>query len=159
MLPVRRRGAARALAPTRVRMDSPVLNDRDRLHALAELVPFLEAPDADFGHWETPASKDGIDSLGWFEFGPTAERWRAGVGQGSWVIQGFDWRSWLETDEGRALHDQAETVDTATADQLAKLLTAIIRSDRFVEGSIEGAFRSGHLGRIARRAEALLGTD
>jgi len=36
------------------------------------------------------------------------------------------------------------------------LLTAIVRSDRFVEGSIEGAFRSGLLARISRRAEALL---
>jgi uncharacterized protein DUF6508 len=41
-------------------------------------------------------------------------------------------------------------------DQLAWLLTAIIRSDRFVEGSIAGAFESGLLARIARRAAVLL---
>ncbi|MDQ3126943.1 MAG: DUF6508 domain-containing protein, partial [Chloroflexota bacterium] len=80
-------------------------------------------------------------------------------GQGSWLIQGFDWRTWLHTDEGRALRDQADALDAATADQLAKLLTAIVRSDRFVEGSIEGAFRSGLLARIARRSAALLEAD
>ena len=36
------------------------------------------------------------------------------------------------------------------------LLTAIIRSDRFTEGSIAGAFESGLLARIARRAASLL---
>jgi hypothetical protein len=44
----------------------------------------------------------------------------------------------------------------ATPDQLTELLTAIIRSDRFVEGSIAGAFDSGLLGRIACRAAVLL---
>jgi hypothetical protein len=38
------------------------------------------------------------------------------------------------------------------------LLTAIVRSDRFVEGSIEGAFESGLLAAICRRAAVLLET-
>jgi hypothetical protein len=130
-------------------------NDHDRLRALADLVPLLEAPDADFGHWERPPPRDGVGSLGWFEFGPAAEAWRDAVGRGGWVIAGFDWRAWLETDEGRTLKERPEAVAAATPDQLAKLLTAIVRSDRFVEGSIEGAFRSGLLVRIARRAAAL----
>jgi hypothetical protein len=44
----------------------------------------------------------------------------------------------------------------ATQEELAKLLTAIIRSDRFVEGSLEGAFESGLLAAICRRAAVLL---
>ena len=39
---------------------------------------------------------------------------------------------------------------------MAMLLTAIVRSDRFVEGSIEGAFQSGLLAAICRRAAVLL---
>jgi hypothetical protein len=34
---------------------------------VAGLVPALEAPDADFGRWETPPPRDGVLSLGWFE--------------------------------------------------------------------------------------------
>ena len=132
------------------------MNTADRLRALADLVPILEAPDADFGHWETPPPRDGVYSMGWFEFGPTAERWREGVGRGGWVIAGFDWRTWLETDEGRAMQEGTDALAAATPDQLGKLLTAIVRSDRFVEGSIEGAFASGLLARISRRAAALL---
>ena len=48
---------------------------------------------------------------------------------------------------------------TATADDLARLLTAIVRSDRFSEGSINGAFESGLLARIARRAATLLAAE
>ena len=132
------------------------VNDADRLRILADLVPILEAPDADFGRWEAPAPRDGVHSLGWFEFGPTAEAWRTAVGRGEWVISGFDWRTWLATMEGRSLREDLDATATATADQLARLLTAIVRSDRFVEGSIEGAFTSGLLARIARRASVLL---
>ena len=75
---------------------------------------------------------------------------------GSWVVAGFDWRTWLAGDEGRALRDDPGVISRATSDQLACLLTAIIRSDRFVEGSIVGAFESGLLARISRRARVLL---
>jgi hypothetical protein len=131
------------------------MDTADRLRELAELVPILEADDADFGHWVIPAPVDGVESFGYYEFGPTGEAWRAAVGRGAWVTAGFDWRSWLETDEGRAFHQGTDAVETATPEQLGKLLTAIVRSDRFVEGSIAGAFESGLLAAIARRAAAL----
>ena len=44
----------------------------------------------------------------------------------------------------------------APVEDIGKLITAIVRSDRFVEGSIAGAFESGLLLGIARRAAALL---
>jgi hypothetical protein len=129
----------------------------DRLRFLAELVPVLEAPDADFGHWQDGSSgTDGVLHLPWFEFGPTADAFRAAVGRGGWVIVGFDWMTWLQTDEAQALRDRPEVIEAATPEQLGQLLTAIVRSDRFVEGSIAGAFESGLLARIARRAAALL---
>ncbi len=126
-----------------------------RLRPLASLVPVLESPDADFGRWELPPPVDGVHSLGYFVFGPTASAFRAAVAQGDWIVVGFDWRSWMQS-EGRTLRDDPDKLAVATPEQLAWLLTAIVRSDRFVEGSIEGAFKSGLLARIARRAEALL---
>lgn len=130
----------------------------DRLRPLAGLVPILESPDADFGHWDLPPPRDGRQSLGWFEFGPAGEAFRAAVGEGGWIVYGFDWGTWLQTPEGQALRDDRTAVAGATPDQLARLLTAIIRSDRFVEGSIAGAYESGLLLAIARRAAAMLAT-
>ncbi len=128
----------------------------ERLQALADLVPVLESADADFGHWETPPPTDGVLHMPYFTFGPTAEAFRTAVGRGAWIIVGFDWMTWLRTEEGEALRDRPEALAAANPDDLAKLLTAIIRSDRFVEGSLVGAFESGLLARIARRAAALL---
>ncbi len=130
----------------------------ERLRALADLVPLLESPDADFGRWEVPPPVDGVYHMGYFVFGPTAEAFRAAVGRGGWIVIGFDWRTWLAGD-GRTFREDPQSVATASADQLAMLLTAIIRSDRFVEGSIEGAFESGLLAGIGRRAAALLAEE
>jgi hypothetical protein len=128
----------------------------ERLRPLADLVSILEAPDADFGHWDTAPTTAGVAHMPWFEPGPAAEAFRTAVARGEWVTPGFDWMTWLETDEGQALRERQEAVPDATPEQLERLLTAIVRSDRFVEGSIEGAFESGLLTRIAHRAAALL---
>jgi Family of unknown function (DUF6508) len=128
----------------------------ERLRALADLVPVLESADADFGHWETPPPVDGVVRMPYYTFGLTAEAFRTAVGRGDWIIAGFDWMTWLRTEEGETLRDGPEALAAASPDDLAKLLTAIVRSDRFVEGSLEGAFESGLLTRIAQRAAALL---
>jgi hypothetical protein len=126
-----------------------------RLKVLADVLPVLEAAEVDFGHWELPPPKNGVHSLGWFELGPAGEAFLAAVAKGRWVTVGFDWRTWLESGDGRRFRDQ-QVVDAADADDLARLITAIVRSDRFVEGSLAGAFESGLLTRIARRANVLV---
>jgi hypothetical protein len=127
-----------------------------RLRALAELVPLLGSAEADFGHWEAPPPVDGVHRLPYVVFGPTADAFRSAVARGGWIVTGFDWMTWLETDDGRRLRDRPDALAGASADDLAKLLTAVVRSDRFVEGSLAGAFESGLLARIARRAATLL---
>jgi hypothetical protein len=128
----------------------------ERLKALADLVRVLEAPDADFGCWEAPPPVDGVHRMPYFVFGPTADAFTAALGRGGWIVIGFDWMTWLGTEAGARLRDRPDALAAANADDLAKLLTAIVRSDRFVEGSLVGAFESGLLARIARRAAALL---
>ena len=53
-----------------------------------------------------------------------------------WISTGFDWPAWIETDEAEAFLTNPPSIANATVDQLQKLLTAIIRSDRFSEGAI-----------------------
>jgi uncharacterized protein DUF6508 len=128
----------------------------ERLQALADLVPILGSPDADFGHWEAPPPVDGVHRMPYFTFGPTAEAFTSAVARGGWMVMGFDWMTWLGTEEGEALRDRPEALAAASADDLSRLITAIVRSDRFVEGSKVGAFESGLLARIAQRAATLL---
>ena len=128
----------------------------DRLRTLADLEPVLGSADADFGHWDASPPVDGVIHMPYYVFGPTADAVRAAIGRGGWISTGFDWMTWLQTEEGAALRDRPEALASATVDDLARLLTAIIRSDRFVEGSLAGAFESGLLARIAQRATTLL---
>lgn len=64
---------------------------------------------------------------------------------------------WMKTEEAQALIGDHERIAEASADQLVKLTTAIVRSDRFTEGSIAGAFESGLITAICRRAAVLTG--
>jgi hypothetical protein len=72
-----------------------------------------------------------------------------------WVLRDFDWSEWMQTPEAIALRDDTEVLKRANPDQLAKLLTMLIRQDRFVEGSLAETFDSGLLTAILRRAAAL----
>jgi ADP-ribosylglycohydrolase len=128
----------------------------DRLRELAGIVPVLEsAGESDFGSWTASTTEGGVTNLPYYTFGPAGEAFLAAVARGGWVFP-FDWGAWLGTEEGKALKDDREAAARATPLALARLLTAIVRSDRFSEGSIAGAFESGLLAAIARRATALL---
>ncbi|MBN9546990.1 MAG: hypothetical protein J0I19_16110 [Alphaproteobacteria bacterium] len=72
-----------------------------------------------------------------------------------WVLEDFDWVQWVETVEGRTLHSDVGAVAAATEPQIAMLLTALVRRDRFADGVVAEAFRTGLMAAIAARAAAL----
>jgi len=71
-----------------------------------------------------------------------------------WVIKDFDWTAWKGTAEAASLLDP-DVIASASCDQLAKLLTTLIRGDRFAEGTLSEAYDRGILTAIVRRAEVL----
>lgn len=73
-----------------------------------------------------------------------------------WIMKDFNWGEWASTDEATELRDNAASLEMASPDQLAKLLTTLIRQDRFVEGALINAFESGLMLGIVRRATAIL---
>jgi hypothetical protein len=72
-----------------------------------------------------------------------------------WIVP-FDWAAWAETAEGQRLLGEPRHVAMATTDQLAKVLTALLRGERFSEGTLNQASENGLLLAIAQRAETLL---
>lgn len=131
-------------------------NDLERLDALAAVLPALEAPDADFGRWEPMArGPDGTYHLPYFVRGPLCDAFTGAVVGGGWLMVGFDWSTWARTDEAQALWKDPDAMARATPVQLARFLTALLRSERFSEGTLEENYQSGLLARIARRAAAL----
>ncbi len=57
---------------------------------------------------------------------------------------------------GWVLPDAPEVLSRATPEQLEKLLTAVIRADRFCDGALAGERESGLLARVCRRASVVL---
>ena len=126
--------------------------------ALRELAAWesrLADPSFAMGAWTDAVTRaDGVIEMPCFtlsESGDAFARAMAGAG----LVRPFDWPAWLETPRGQELRQPAP-VASATPAELANLVTAIVRSERFSEGSIEGAFESGLLLAIARRARALV---
>jgi len=132
---------------------------RVRLQALAAFLPVFERADFEFGTWAGgERMADGAIQMPYYSFGPEAERFISTAYEFGWVIP-FDWGAWLQTPEARRLREGGDALLTANADDLARLLTAIIRSERFGDGNLEGAFKSGLLTAIVRRAAALASQD
>jgi hypothetical protein len=90
----------------------------------------------------------------YFVLSPEAESFMGTVGFHGWVLPGFDWMAWNATGEANALRT-AEGLLNATPRQLAQLLTALVRQDRFVEGALGQAYDVGLLTRIVSRAASL----
>ena len=123
----------------------------DRLRQLATFIPDLQRPDFAIGEWEGGETRaDGSITVPYFSYSAPATHIIRSL-----PIEVFDWRAWLETPDAQALVADHARIAGATAEQLVKLSTAIVRSDRFSEGSIAGAFESGLILAIARRAAAL----
>lgn len=134
----------------------PIDPDQRRgLKRLAEALPILEAPTFVAGHWHrSTQGPDGAWSMPWFELSDDGEAVRRAIAE-SGLVTPFDWMAWAQTDEAQALRTDREVLARATLDDLHKLLTTIIRADRFSEGTLAEAFESGLIAAIARRAAVL----
>ena len=125
------------------------------LRRIARHLPVFEAPGFRFGDWApTETDADGVMTMPWYALSPEAEAFLADLG--GWITP-FDWRTWASTPEGQALLGHPDAVASASAEDLQKLLTLYVRSERFGEGTLENAFTSGMLTAIMRRAGVLAG--
>jgi hypothetical protein len=127
-----------------------------RLAAICAFLPEFEAPGFTFGHWAGgEEGPDGAIQMPYYELGETARRFVAAVGANGWITP-FDWMTWLGSPDGRALADDPARMERASVEDIEWLLTAIVRSERFGDGNLEGVFTSGLLARLLRRAQVLL---
>jgi hypothetical protein len=130
---------------------------RTRLRAISQYRAAFEDPLASVGEWIQPEVPPGVISSAWFALNETAERFVADCYVQDWVLAGFDWASWAQTERAQALRDDPAVLASATDHELAQLLTVVIRQSRFVEGALAAAFASGLILGILRRAEQLSG--
>lgn len=126
---------------------------RTRLRAISQYRAGFEDPAASVGAWIEPDAPSGGISPAWFAMSELADQFVADCYEHGWVLTGFDWASWAQTERAQALRDDPAALASATEHELAQLLTVVIRQSRFVEGALAGAFGSGLILRILGRAE------
>ncbi|MCY4528023.1 MAG: DUF6508 domain-containing protein [Chloroflexi bacterium] len=122
---------------------------KDRLDALAAFLPKFELPGFEFGRMEAPPGK-----MPYYTLSPLASCFVKTCYEMDWV-KPFDWTEWKGSPEAMQLRDDPSALESATFEQLSRLLTVVIRQDRFVEGALGGAFESELLSGILRRATVL----
>jgi hypothetical protein len=127
----------------------------DRLTALARFLPEFERPGFKAGEvrgGDEIAAK--VFSMPFVSNGDVVQSFVETAYQHGWVLTDFDWPEWTQSDEAARFRDD-RAIDSATEEELAKLLTVCIRQDRFVEGTLLDAIESGLVLRIVPRAAAL----
>jgi hypothetical protein len=128
-----------------------------RLQAMTCYLPALEDPDFSPGEVHS-GEKTGSGALimPYVVLGDIAEAFVASAYDRGWVLPGFHWVSWCESDAAQALCRDPSALARAEPMQLLYLTTALIRQDRFSEGALLGAFKSGLILGIVRRAAAVI---
>ncbi len=126
-----------------------------RLDGLASLLPAFEAPDVDFGTWKGGEEiEPGVIRMPWFSHSGIASRFVHVAYADGWV-RPFDWGRWSKTPKAQRLYHDRRALSDATVPDLVRLLTTIIRSERFGEGAIAGAMEEGVIAAVLRRIEQL----
>ena len=111
-----------------------------------------------FGQWAGGERlPDGSIQMPWYELSPEPAQFVDDVRGAGWVTP-FDWPAWLSSPDGERLVRDPQAVADASPDDLGRLLTALVRQERFGDGTLAAANDSGLLAAIARRAEILAAT-
>ena len=132
----------------------------ERLTRLAGFCPIFELKGFEFGKWcGGEEIGHGVIEDHYFQFGDSAAALIEMCYEFGWVLHSFKWSEWMHSTEAQELRDRPEKLAEASPDQLAKLLTVLVRQDRFCEGNLAAAYQSGLILGILHRASVLVGGD
>jgi len=117
---------------------------------LLVLIPEI-ANTSKFGEWKGgEKGPDGSITMPWCETVPIVQKFLDAVYTIPIIIT-FDWGSW---EEGRKIASSVDfDLDTLDIVTKCKLITAIVRNDRFCEGALVSAFESGLILKILKSIE------
>lgn len=115
-----------------------------QLDALLAFLAIFERPGYAFGEWQT---QRGI--FPYWASSPEVDAFVEAIHREG-IIAPFNWAAWAE--EVRRYTEGGDAA-LATADlaDLRKLITAYVRADRFVAGTLAAHFASGHITAVLRR--------
>ncbi len=132
------------------------MDDREALAAMAAFLPRLKQPGARAGRLVAPGkAPDATWSMPYWDYSDLVRDFVETAYRTGWV-DCTDWVAWTETAGGKRMLYEQDAVATADLDQLRCLVTALIRKDRFCDGTLAEAIESGLILRVVARAQLLL---
>ena len=129
---------------------------RKQLQSLADFWSVFDNPKFVYETQDEVKEKKGVITMPSSSLSPEAKASNRMIYQEGWILDGFDWPEWAQTDEFKDLFSKPEALAKASVDQLAMLLTALLRKERFCEGTMASACSDGLLAGITQRAGMLL---
>lgn len=119
------------------------------IEALRSLNARIQSHNGDWGvYYQSKKTEFGVNTLPWVEPNELTQEFVQFMYDKDLVVN-FDWKNWQEGREWLALKDEIkyEKLGIETA---LKLLTAVIRNDRFNEGALVSVFEDGTFPRIIK---------
>ncbi len=111
--------------------------------------------DAPFGRWEGGGLRDGVITAAWVALSPEASGFVESAYAGHWIRPDIRWSEWIGSAAGQRLWKDPAALAEADAAEIAHLLTALVRGDRFNEGLLNATHADGTLRRILARVAEL----
>ena len=118
---------------------------KDQIRALADYWPVFANPKFVYETQDKTIEGEGVVTMPSISLSDEAKTFNKMIYQMGWVLEGFDWSEWSQTDEFRALFSKPDVISKASAHQLAMLLTALVRKERFCQGTMASACSEGLL--------------
>ena len=130
-------------------------SERRKLLALARFADVFAVPTFRFAETQAlPSNQPGTVFAPAVALSEEALAFLRALEEHGWIAA-FDWEAWANTIVGRALLNAPDVIAFASVDQLSKLLTALVRKERFSEGTLQWAFEYGLLTAVVRRTVVL----
>jgi len=128
----------------------------EQIRALADFWPVFGDPNFVYKVQDEAKEETGVITMPSSSLSLEAKAFNKMIYQEGWILDGFDWPEWAQSDEFKDIFSKPEALAEASAYQLAMLLTALARKERFCEGTMSSACSDGLLARITHRAGVLV---
>ncbi len=126
--------------------------DLERLFPWAETI---RDPEFVFGKWAGGEQRSGVTQLLYYAFSDDALRFLDDVSAGNWVRPEISWSGEPEREQFFRMRDDPAAIEFASVEEIALLLTTLVRGDRFNEGMLAKAFEDRMIERILARVQSL----
>ena len=131
-------------------------NARDRLARMARFEDVFRRNDFQFAEESEAAfAEDSVSMMSASDLTPQSMAFVQTCYDDNWIRSDIDWPEWMDGDEAETLLGNPASIANSSINQLEHILTALVRCDRFNDGTLESAFRRGILPAVVARCADL----